>query len=306
MKEYKGRPIVEGRPYEYVYFPEHHLAQKDGTVAVHILVSEEILGRNLERGMIPHHLDANKKNNTPENLMVFANQKEHSCYHACLRHNLPYELTNINGVFFCKNLSEKRRTQQLKQPRIKAEHHCPVCGIKKERNNKICINCFNKKKHQMSACPTKTELSQMIAQHSFEEIGRMYGVTGKAVRKWCDKYNIKKETQHPMPSEKDLVELLLNNSRKKTAEYYGVDAGTIKLWEQRYGISYTSGNKVKCIETNEVFQTKKEGGIKMYPDYESQSAAHGIARAINTGNDFNGYHWVAVPKTIFIKGKQLV
>lgn len=48
----------------------------------HRVVAEQILGRPLRPGEVVHHIDGNKRNNNPENLMVFASQKEHTEWHA--------------------------------------------------------------------------------------------------------------------------------------------------------------------------------------------------------------------------------
>jgi hypothetical protein len=48
----------------------------------HRVVAEEILGRPLRKGEVVHHLDGNKRNNAPENLVVFSSQAEHAKWHA--------------------------------------------------------------------------------------------------------------------------------------------------------------------------------------------------------------------------------
>lgn len=60
----------EGRTYTKVYGRHEHR-----------VVAEQMLGRPLKPGEVVHHLDGNKRNNAPENLMVFASQAEHVLWH---------------------------------------------------------------------------------------------------------------------------------------------------------------------------------------------------------------------------------
>lgn len=48
----------------------------------HRVIAEKMLGRKLIKGEVVHHIDKNKRNNSPENLMVFKSQKEHAAWHA--------------------------------------------------------------------------------------------------------------------------------------------------------------------------------------------------------------------------------
>lgn len=47
----------------------------------HRIVAEQMLGRPLAPGEVVHHIDQNKRNNSPENLMIFASQAEHATWH---------------------------------------------------------------------------------------------------------------------------------------------------------------------------------------------------------------------------------
>ena len=48
----------------------------------HILIAERLLGRKLKKGERVHHIDGNKKNNSPSNLIVFATNSDHILCHA--------------------------------------------------------------------------------------------------------------------------------------------------------------------------------------------------------------------------------
>lgn len=61
----------EGRTYEKTYGRHTHR-----------VVAEQMLGRPLTKGEVVHHIDGDKRNNKPENLMVFKTQKEHAAFHA--------------------------------------------------------------------------------------------------------------------------------------------------------------------------------------------------------------------------------
>lgn len=47
----------------------------------HRVVAEQKLGRKLIKGEVVHHIDENKRNNHPDNLIVFSSQSEHAKWH---------------------------------------------------------------------------------------------------------------------------------------------------------------------------------------------------------------------------------
>lgn len=62
-----------GKPDNY----KRHLGKR-----VHREVAEKMLNRSLLPGEVVHHINGDRHDNRPENLMVFSSQQEHVAYHA--------------------------------------------------------------------------------------------------------------------------------------------------------------------------------------------------------------------------------
>lgn len=76
---------INGRGYIMVYAPEHVRADKNGYVYEHYLVLEKMLGRPVLPPETGHHLDGNKQNNDPKNLVLFATRGMHTRFHRWLQ-----------------------------------------------------------------------------------------------------------------------------------------------------------------------------------------------------------------------------
>lgn len=72
-------------------------------------------------------------------------------------------------------------------------HQCPVC--KRFTYNRVCCSkdCSKLFKSKTKR-PNRTELKSLIRTTAFTEIGKNYGVTDNAVRKWCRSYNLPYKT----------------------------------------------------------------------------------------------------------------
>lgn len=167
MLDLSGLKSFDNNGYTAYFIPEHRLANKTGIVYEHMLVAEEMLGRELNDGEVVHHEDRDRKNNFPNNLKVFKTKADHTAYHkGCdiiLDGDVYISLTHVNLI-------------------------CPICGNQKDYKANTCIDCYDKERSKH--IPPKEEISKLLLSHSMCAIGRMYGVSDNAVRKWCKKYNL--------------------------------------------------------------------------------------------------------------------
>jgi hypothetical protein len=75
-----GRHLQAG--YYVVFSPDHPNSDCKGFVYEHRLIMEEKIGRHLNSEEVVHHINHDKTDNSPENLMLFGSQSEHLEYHA--------------------------------------------------------------------------------------------------------------------------------------------------------------------------------------------------------------------------------
>lgn len=77
-RTHNGRPaVVDSSGYVRVYEPDHPMAYKGGWMAEHRLVAERELGRSLTPEEHVHHVNGEKTDNRPDNLVVMGHG-EHS------------------------------------------------------------------------------------------------------------------------------------------------------------------------------------------------------------------------------------
>lgn len=66
------------------------------------------------------------------------------------------------------------------------KYYCSCCGkeITRSSNSGLCVDCSN---IQSRICerPSRQELKNLIRTMPFTKIGKMFGVSDNAIRKWC-------------------------------------------------------------------------------------------------------------------------
>lgn len=104
-----------------------------------------------------------------------------------------YNSTQENLRFLCPNCHSQTATYAGKRSAelrvvYKRVGNCLHCGNKTAGGN-ICMPCSSRRKRRAS-WPSKEELERMIKDSSMLAIGKAFGVSDAAVRRWCVTYGI--------------------------------------------------------------------------------------------------------------------
>lgn len=183
---YRNQGQVKSNGYNTIYMPEHPKAFDNGCVYEHVLIAEKMLGRPLTSEEVVHHKDENKTHNQDNNLMVFATDKDHLNYHGG-----GVLIPQKDGTFKCLPKNGRIRETIIVDGKAKVIRReiCPVCKTNyKTITAKTCLACF--REETSIHIPEKKTLEALLSKNSLTKIGKMYGVTGNAVRKWCKKYEL--------------------------------------------------------------------------------------------------------------------
>lgn len=134
----------------------------------------DIVGRSLKSGEVVHHVDENKDNNSPENLMLFSTNSDHVRFHH-YNCNPDTLVLNPDGSYSC--------------PQISLSVFCEQCGTefqttKLTQTRKFCSTSCSSKNQRKTKRPDKETLQSQVNELGYEGTGRKYGVSGNAVKKW--------------------------------------------------------------------------------------------------------------------------
>lgn len=162
----KSKRTLNG--YVLVYEPNHPSAMTSenwsGYVYEHRLVAENTIGRLLNENEEVHHLDLNRANNCPSNLLILE-KSQHMKLHVWISSN--------------KNLLNAILDTQENETR-----YC-VCGtvLYKNQKNFCSLKCSKANQRKVER-PSKESLLEDLSTMSYTAVGKKYGVSDNAIRKW--------------------------------------------------------------------------------------------------------------------------
>lgn len=102
------------------------------------------------------------------------------------------QMINSGKIYYDKEETYPLQTQQKghatslgKKPPLQ----CIKCGALISKGATLCQKCYDKSRQTVFR-PNREEFKKLIRNHSFVAIGKQYGVSDNAIRKWCDAYNL--------------------------------------------------------------------------------------------------------------------
>lgn len=96
------------------------------------------------------------------------------------------QLSNLEMISHRRNVRKSLEFRGIK----KAKQYCEDCGAIIYRTSMRCTKCCAKMARKVKERPGKQELRKLIHSYSFLELGRMFGVSDNAIRKWCKSYGL--------------------------------------------------------------------------------------------------------------------
>ena len=122
-----------------------------------------------------HHKDGNHYNNELDNLQILCP----NCH----------AIQDGNSGSNKGRYSKKEKTST--KPKERQYKYCTKCGKKLANRVKTgyCAKCLRESRRVVER-PSRDELKHLIRTQSFLSIGRQYGVSDKAIEKWCVAVNL--------------------------------------------------------------------------------------------------------------------
>lgn len=162
-----------------------------------------------------HHIDSSQKDETPATLiknsqteaffkeikkcvLLCSNCHQDFHYQESLNGITLKEYLEQNSIFSKEELEkdleiEKREQNDIVvvQEKTYIKHYCSKCGkeLYSKTKSGLCTDCCHASRRTVER-PDAVTLAQEIVETNFCAVGRKYGVSDNAIRKWCKSYGL--------------------------------------------------------------------------------------------------------------------
>lgn len=167
------------RGYVFVIYRDHPYCRKRGKILFHRLVVENKIGRYLTREESVHHVDGDRSNNDPDNLVLTTTGEHYKTYHR--DSHKPRVCANCGDDF----LPEWNDRENRPSPARYCSDACRSAAKKKNTSRSMRTA---RRIHNVDP----EELRELVWKLPTSQIARRLGVSDNAVAKWCKKYGIDK------------------------------------------------------------------------------------------------------------------
>ena len=188
---------------------------------------------------------------------------------------------------------------------VKHTNRCIDCNTEISSKANRCKKCSNIHINHSgvfnydSKCPDKSTLEQLLNEYNFSQIGRKYGVSGNAVKKWAKKYGLYIPKNKNKPSKEELGDILKHKTAKEVAEMYCVTRDTVYDWAHSYDIKIKDSFKILCLEDDIYFDTFRDAAKymmdnKLTNETNLNHVSYHISKVVNSNSNYRGKHWIKI------------
>jgi len=217
-----------------------------------------------------------------------------------LKFNMPrttVSMMNNGNIYKTDDLSYPLRKLKSRNKKISL---CCDCGKQIGYKSMRCRACDTKfrRNKPLVVIDKETLLQLLQSGESQSNIAKTHNVSNSSVKKWRVKYDCYQKKETLKPDSSVLTKLVIELGAQKAANMYSVNESTIFDWLNSYGLQLLSDNRVLCVETNIIYESKRDAARQMFPLLKSKDAAYKISIASKTNTEYKGYHWSMLNREI--------